>query len=183
MLIGDRNAVLIHLRKTGLGNLYHPGSVTCPSCKEEYEPEVDLNKLTLKRLEHMPDERGEYSFFLGTMKKNIKFRFLRGEDENRLNKTNKGGIKKKGSTYKITTSITDRYKLQIMEVEGNRDKTYVAKVVSYMPMLDSVHFRQYIKEIAPGVDFNYVFTCKNCGHSYEDEVPLNYRLFYPNAEL
>ena len=70
-----------------------------------------------------------------------------------------------------------------MEVEGNRDKTYIAKLVSAMPMKDSLVFREYSKLISPGVDFNYEFECTNCGHHYEDDVPMTYRLFYPNADL
>jgi len=183
MLIGDRNAVLIQLRRTGLGDDYNPGPVTCPSCKEDYEPDIDLSKLVLKKLEHEPDADGWYDFLLPTMKKNIKFRFLRGADENKLAKSTKGGTKKKDSSYKISTSVTDRYKLQIMEVEGNKDKIYISRLVAAMPMLDSVHFRKYVREIAPGVDFNYEFTCKGCGYRYESDVPLNYRLFYPNADI
>jgi len=183
MLIGDRNAVLIHLRRTGLGDEYNPGPIGCPSCKEDYEPDIDLSKLSLKKLEHEPDSNGWYEFFLPTIKKNIKFRFLRGSDENKLSKSTKGGVRRKGSSYKISTSVTDRYKMQIMEVEGNKDKTYISRLVSAMPMLDSVHFRKYVREIAPGVDFSYNFCCKNCGYTYEDDVPLNYRLFYPNADI
>ena len=182
MLIGDRNAVLIHLRRTGLGNIYQPGKMTCPSCNEEYVPDVDLDKLTLKELEDMPDENGHYDFLLPLMKKKIKFRMLNGKDESKISKTSDTGKKAKGK-YKVSKGITERYRLQIMEVEGNKDKLYIAKLISAMPMRDSIAFREYVKLMSPGIDFNYMFECTKCGHNYEGDVPMTYRLFYPNADL
>ena len=183
MLVGDRNTILIHVRKTGMGEDYRPGKMTCPSCNEQYEPVVNLNLLKLKYLEIKPDERGEYDFLMPIIKKNIKFRFLNGRDENKITKatqvTKKGG----SSNFKVSKAVTERYRLQIMEVEGNRDKIYISKFVSAMPMKDSLVFREYVKLISPGIDFNYEFDCTNCGHHYEDEVPVTYRLFYPNADL
>jgi hypothetical protein len=183
MLVGDRNAVLIHLRRTGFGDLYQPGKITCPSCNEEYVPDVDLSKLQMKWLENAPDENGWYQFLLPIMKKNIKFRLLNGNDENKITKASSVGTKKGTGKYQVAKGVTERYRLQIMEVEGNKDKLYIAKLISAMPMKDSVAFREYAKIISPGVDFNYAFECKHCGHVYEDDVPMTYRLFYPNAEL
>ena len=93
MLVGDRNTVLIHLRRTGLGDIYKPGKMTCPSCGEEYYPEVDLSRLELKKLKDSPDENGCYSFKLPNMDKNIKFRMLNGKDENRIAKASEHGTK------------------------------------------------------------------------------------------
>ncbi len=184
MIVGDRNAVLIYLRRTGFGDIYKPGKTVCPSCNEEYIPEIDLSELKMKWIEEMPDEEGYYDFLMPTMKKNIKFRMLNGRDENRISKaiSSSGYGTKKGS-YRISKSMTERYKMQIVEVEGNRDKLYISKFVSAMPMKDAAAFREYVKLISPGVDFNYTFECNLCGHTYEDEVVMNHRLFYPNAEL
>lgn len=183
MIVGDRNAILIHIRKTGMGEEYNPGKMTCPSCGEQYEPTVDLNQLKLKFLENKPDARGEYDFLLPIMKKNIKFKLLNGRDENRISKATQTTKKGGNVNYKVSKGITERYRLQIMEVEGNRDKLYISKLISAMPMKDSLVFREYTKLISPGVDFNYTFECTNCGHHYEDDVPMTYRLFYPNADL
>ena len=182
MIVGDRNAILIHVRKTGMGEEYMPGKMTCPSCGEQYEPVVDLNELKLKYLENTPDAKGEYDFLLPIMKKNIKFRILNGRDENKISKASQT-TQKGSSNYKVSKEVAERYRLQIMEVEGNRDKYYISKLISAMPMKDSLVFREYTKLISPGVDFNYSFECTNCGHHYEEDVPMTYRLFYPNADL
>ena len=184
MIVGDRNAVLIHARRTGLGEEYKPGKMICPSCGESYEPIVDLSKLALKKLENMPDAKGEYDFLLPIMKKNIKFRLLNGKDENRISKASQTSSGQKGGAgFKISKGVTERYRLQIMEVEGNRDKIYISKLISAMPMKDSLVFREYSKLVSPGIDFNYVFECTSCGHHYEGDVPMTYRLFYPDANL
>lgn len=183
MIVGDRNTILIHMRRNGLGEEYEPGKMTCPSCGEQYNPVVDLSKLKTKNLEHKPDANGEYDFLLPIMKKNIKFRFLNGRDEARISKATQTTKKGGNNNYKVSKAVTERYRLQIKEVEGNRDPLYISRFISAMPMKDSLVFREYVKLISPGIDFNYEFSCTNCGHLYEDEVPMTYRLFYPNADL
>jgi hypothetical protein len=183
MITGDRNSVLIYLRRTGLGDEYMPGKVTCPSCGEEYEPVIDLSKLNMKELDTLPDKNGEFDLFLPVIKKNIKFRMLTGADESRIQRASDTGVKKGKSKYKVSTGVTERYRLQIMEVEGNRDKSYISRFISAMPMKDSMLFREYAKLVSPGIDFNYNFECTKCGHLYEDDVMMTYRLFYPKADM
>jgi hypothetical protein len=183
MLVGDRNAILIHVRKIGMGEEYSFGNITCPSCERPFAPVVNLDELKLNYLKDKPDERGEYDFLMPLMKKNIKFRLLNGKDEIRISKATQISQKGKAGNYKISKAITERYKLQIMEVEGNRDKLYISKFVSAMPMRDSLVFREYVKRISPGVDFGYTFQCEHCGHVFEDDVPITYKLFYPDADL
>lgn len=183
MVVGDRNAILIKARIIGIGEEYYPGKMVCPSCTEQYEPKVNLSLLQFKKLEDMPDAKGEYDYKLPIMKKRIKFRLLNGRDENRINKLNQVTKKGGATNYKVAKTVTERYRLQIVEVEGNRDPFKISQMVSAMPMKDSIAFREYTKLISPGVDFAYDFECANCGHIYEDEVPMTYRLFYPNADL
>lgn len=182
MLIGDRNVVLVQMAKNGIGEIYNPGEVIrCPHCKEVIAPDVDLNKLKLKYLAVEPDEKGEYNFLLPFMNIPIKFRMLTGYDENRLSKPNMKKASK--DAFKVSTNVTDKYKLQIMEVGGQRDKLYVDKLVKIMPMRDSNAFREYVKLITPGMDYDYDFVCTECESHFTAEVPLTARLFYPNVEL
>lgn len=179
LLSGDRNFLLIEIRKTGFGSIYYPGEVTCSSCGQDDKPAVDLNKLTPKMLEVMPDESGEYPVMLPLTKMNIKFRLLRGSDEKRLSKLIESGQKKQ-SGVKVSKLITERYLLQIMEVNGNRDKTYISKFINIMPTKDSLFFRQYNKEIEPGINLDYEFECPYCNHVEVKNVPINSALFYPD---
>jgi len=69
-----------------------------------------------------------------------------------------------------------------MEVNGNRDKTYIKKFIAAMPMKDSMFFREYLNRIEPGIDLSYDFTCPNCGHVDTKDAPITHKLFYPDLE-
>lgn len=181
MLSGDRNFLLIEMRKTGLGTDYIPGEITCPSCGQAHTPVIDLDKLKSKDLEIMPDSAGEYDVQLPIIKANLKFRLLTGKDEKRLSKLSEN----KGSStggIKVSKLITEKYVMQIMEVNGNRDKLHIKKFISIMPMKDSAFFREYLRRIEPGLDLSYDFDCPNCGHVDTRDIPITPRLFYPDLE-
>jgi hypothetical protein len=181
MVSGDRNYLLIEIRKTGFGDEYKPGEQTCGSCGQEYSPIVDLSKLTPKMLEVMPDSDGLYSLEMPVTKIPIRFRLLRGSDEKRLSKMIESGQKKPGGA-KVSRLITERYLLQIMEVNGNKDKLYISKFISAMPTKDSLFFREYNKQVEPGINLEYEFECTHCSATETKTVPINSRLFYPEAE-
>ena len=182
MLTGDRNAVLMALRTTGYGDDYEVNT-TCPSCSHENNSIVYLSELGRKEMADKPDSEGLFALQLPKCKANIKFRLLRGSDEVRLQKVAELGKKTIGKNIKVQTVLTERYLLQIMEVNGNRDKTYIKKFISVMPIADSLFFREYTKEIEPGVDLTYDFECKSCGHNYNTDVPITAKLFWPNAKI
>lgn len=179
MLSGDRNYVLIEARRTGLGDEYKPGKIRCESCSNEFEPTVDLSLLKSRDITEIPDSEGFYSVTLPVTKINIKFRLLRGTDEKRLSKA----MEKKAGNSRVSRLITERYLLQIMEVNGNRDKTYINKFISAMPTKDSLFFREYNRQLEPGIDLNYEFECSHCGHLQERDVPITSKLFYPDADV
>lgn len=180
MVSGDRNYLLIEIRKTGFGNEYKPGEIMCPECGQFDRPVVNLDLLKPRLLEQMPNEKGEYELELPVTKMIIKFRLLRGSDEKRLSKTIESGNKK--GNVRVSKLVTERYLLQIMEVNGNRDKTYISRFISAMPTKDSLFFREYNRQIEPGIDLNYTFECPHCGNFHEQDVPINSKLFYPESK-
>lgn len=182
MLSGDRNFLLIEMRKTGLGSDYVPGEIMCPSCGQVHTPTIDLDKLSAKPLEIMPDANGEYDVMLPIIKANIKFRLLTGKDEKRLAKLSEGNSAKGAGGIKVPKLITEKYVMQIMEVNGNRDKLHIKKFISIMPMKDSMFFREYLRRIEPGLDLSYEFECPSCGHLDSRDIPITPKLFYPDLE-
>jgi len=181
MLSGDRNYILVQVRKTGLGSDYVPGEVQCPSCGQVHEPTIDLGKIESKPLEIMPDEDGEYTVELPIMKMSIKFRLLTGHDEKRLSKLAESKGKKSGG-IKVNKLITEKYVMQIMEVNGQRDKLYIKKFIAAMPMRDSMFFREYVRRIEPGLDLSYEFECPSCGELDIKDIPITPKLFYPDID-
>jgi hypothetical protein len=181
MLSGDRNFLLIEMRKTGLGSDYIPGEITCPSCNEPHEPTIDLDLIKSKPLKIEPDAEGEYDLLLPVMKMNIKFRLLTGRDEKRLAKLSEVKGNKSGG-IKIKKLVTEKYIMQIMEVNNNRDKLYIKKFIAIMPMKDSMFFREYLRRIEPGLDLSYEFECPNCGEFDIKDIPVTPKLFYPDLD-
>ena len=181
LLTGDKNAVLLALRSTGYGDDYEV-KMTCPECTETYKTTVKLSSLKYKPLQGEPDQNGEFSVQLPKMKMMVKFRLLTGKDENYLTKKVESLKKFKKNTGE-SNLLTERFVLQIMEANGNRDKIYISNVISKMPISDSYYLREYMGLIEPGVDMDTEFECKNCGHTYEDTVPVTAKLFWPNAKI
>lgn len=181
MLSGDRNFLLIEMRKTGLGTDYIPGEISCPSCGQSHSPVIDLDKLKSKNLEIMPDSMGEYDVQLPIIKANLKFRLLIGKDEKRLAKLSESKTGTAGGV-RVSKVVTEKYLMQIMEVNGNRDKLHIKKFISIIPMKDSAFFREYLRRIEPGLDLSYDFDCPNCGHLDTRDIPVTPKLFYPDLE-
>lgn len=181
MITGDRNTVLIKLRQTGYGNDY-PVKMTCPKCNEEFETNVDLSTLKLKTLEIEPDYNNEFDVNLPKTKWKVKFRLLTGKDEAYLNKASERTKKtKKNSQY--SSLLTERYLLQIMEINGNRDKTHIKKAVEALPIADSLFFRSYVSEIEPGINLEHEFECNACHEVFIEDTVIGARLFWPNAKV
>jgi hypothetical protein len=181
MISGDRNFLLIEMRKTGLGSDYIPGEITCSSCREVHEPTINLDLIKSKPLKIEPDVNGEYDLLLPIMKMNIKFRLLNGRDEKRLSKLSEVKGKKTGG-IKVKKLVTEKYIMQIMEVNNNRDKLYIKKFIAAMPMKDSMFFREYLRRIEPGLDLSYKFECPNCGEYDIKDIPVTPKLFYPDLD-
>lgn len=181
MLSCDRNYVLIQLRIDGFGAEYEPGSMQCENCGNLYQPKVDLSLLKTKELKHMPDSEGMYFIELPMSKVKLRFRLLNGKDEIALQNKGVSSIKKGG--FKPKKMWSERYLLQIMEVNGESDKIFIKSFIDAMPLGDSQFFRKYAFEVEPGIDLNYNFTCTHCGHEDERAVPITPRLFYPDADI
>ena len=111
LLSGDRMAILLFLRTTGLGNEY-PQTVFDDD-RNLVEGIIDLSQIKMKNLEVKPDEKGEFDFILPTSKKNVKFRLLTHKDEKEIESIDKKQKEKNGG---ISTNTSLRLERSIMEV-------------------------------------------------------------------
>lgn len=181
MLVCDKNAVLLALRQEGYGNNYEV-KMTCPSCSKEFQDFVPLSELETKELEAQFDEDGLFAVTLPKTKWVLKFKLLTGRDELLLSKKSEV-YKKTKNNEKYQQFLTERYFLQIQQINGHTDKLVIKKAISNMPISDSLFLREYIREIEPGIDMNWHYTCKHCSHTFEDSVPITAKLFWPNAKI
>lgn len=180
LLSGDRNALMIAIRASGYGQIYDP-EYTCPECSFKNELAVDLNQIPIKPLVIEPVALGlnEFEFRLPVTGKRCTFKFLTGREEEEILAMSEMR-KKKG--LQSSVAVTTRLFYSLVEVDGNRDRSFISKFSQLMPARDSVALRKFIDDSEPGVDLTIEFTCKGCNYGEEMQMPMSSNFFWPNAK-
>ena len=181
LLIGDRNAIVISARVSGYGNVYRT-QITCPNCLTEQKHNFDLNDAnsttSQQILSELPEEieiteNGDYSVVLPKSNLNVVLRLLTGKDENKLsaslNKDNQ-------QTQRLVTTQLEH---MIKSVNGNGTTEAIQYVAQNLPSADSAFLRKIYKSGVPNINLTLGFTCSNCSHSEDMEVPLTAEFFWP----
>lgn len=179
MISGDRNALMVAIRVSGYGREYNP-VFNCPACSTQNELQIDLASLDIKplKLEAGDEFANLFYYDLPLTKKRVGFKFLTGEEEERILQSLEMK-KKKG--IQNENLVTTRLLSSIVEVNGVTDRGQIAKFVQYMPARDSLALRKYIDENEPGVDMTVEFMCQNCDHVADIALPMGPTFFWPNA--
>lgn len=149
LLSGDRMAILIYLRTTGLGNEYE--QMVFDSSGKMVKATIDLTEVKTKTLTVKPDELYEFDFILPLSKKNIKFRLLTQKDEDQISEIDEKLMEKNGD---VSTMNSLRLERCIMEIDGDRDKMKISHILKNLTLLDVRKFNKYVTEIEPGLDLN-----------------------------
>lgn len=140
MLEGDIEAILIFLRNTSFGPEYKI-SLTDPKTGKLFETEILLDELNIKRIPNSPDENGCFITTLPRSGSTVKLRPLTyGEimDIERMSEQYPVG--------RIAPKVTWRLERQIQEVDGNTDRGQIAQFVESLPIMDSKHIRNFMRE-------------------------------------
>ena len=151
LLEGDRIALLIFLRASGLGEI-HKQIVWDEDLMAYIDGEVDLTKLKQKKLLIKPGEDGEFEYVLPISTKKIKFKFLTGKDEADISDSDESYMKRNGD--KISNKIIFRLEKSVTEFDGNRDKIFISNSLKKITIKDSRSLRKYMNENEPGLDYN-----------------------------
>ena len=181
MLIGDRNAVIIAARASGYGNVYET-QIACPNCGTKARMSFDLSKPKIQEIDHnekifKKNQDGNYLIELPNTGFEVEVRLLTGKDENYL--TQLAQNKKKNNLG--DSAMTDQYKMMIVSVAGEKDRSVLSKFVDAMPAVDSRFLRKAYKVIIPSVKISEDFTCNSCGHKQELEVSFGADFFWPDS--
>lgn len=181
LVSGDRNAIMVAVRITGYGRPYEVG-VQCPECEEKSSYSFDLAALPVKRLSVDPIENGRnlFEFVLPRSGARIQWRFMTGRDEEDLSQT--ATAKKKAKLAQSDDAVTSRLLKMVVSINGNADKTAIARALPNMPSQDSKAFRDHIQENEPGIEMTGLFKCPQCGESSEVAVPFGASFFWPSAK-
>ena len=181
LLVGDRNAILIAARVSGYGNSYET-NVTCPNCSTVNKHMFDLNDLEIYHgdavdsSEVTQNEDGTFTTILPRIKVEATFRLLSGNDEKNLRKQVENARKKRQEE----NSVTRQLRQIVVAVNGDTQQQNINYVIDNMPSSDARHLRLMYKLTAPDIDMTQDFTCSNCGHEQDMEVPLTADFFWPD---
>jgi len=179
LISGDKNAIMTFLRITGYGPEYKV-EITCPDCDDDVTTEFDLTKLNMKMLDTDPVASGlnrfDFTMPSGTV---VEFKFLTSKEEKFI--ADEQDKLKKMTNSPLDHNITTRLKYQIIAVNGNEDKSYINKFISVMNVRDSRAFRKYFDDVEPDMIMKQEFSCVQCGHRGEVDIPVTVSFFWPDS--
>jgi hypothetical protein len=169
LIVGDKNALFIAARVLGYGSNY----------TFEYGDEshtVDLSTLDNKPFNESLITKGnnEFNFTLPYSETKITFKILTSSDEKKIEKE-LNGLKKinKDNSPELST----RLKYIITSVGGDRDEKTIREFVdNYLLARDSRALREYIKNVQPDVNLNYILSS-----GVEVTIPISLNFFWPDA--
>ena len=176
MLVGDKNAVIIKARISGIDENYNV-NITCPRCGTPDEYEYNLNDIKANsgdpEAEVSPE--GTFDIELPLSKAVVTVRLLTGHDEKFLQEQE---MKKK--KHKLPeTPLTDQFKKLIVSVNGETGGEVIGKFAENMLNKDAIALSRRYNEVAPNIDLKQPFECKSCDHSDFVTVPLTPEFFWP----
>lgn len=177
LLIGDRNAIIIAARVSGYGNDYST-SIQCPVCETKQNYTFDLNLANVyygeesSALESTINDNGTITCRLPKTDIEIVARLLTGKEEQNLTSIMNGD-----------KLISKQLESLIVSVNGDTSREAINYVANNIPSIDSRHLRIAIKKATPTVDLTQEFSCEECGHTQEMEVPLTADFFWPDRRV
>tara|TARA_R100001377_G_scaffold84631_2_gene68623 strand:- start:76 stop:897 length:822 start_codon:yes stop_codon:yes gene_type:complete len=174
LLTGDRNAVIIASRVSGYGNDYST-EVSCPACDTKQNYSFDLNNASFvhgsfdEDLQVTDNRDGTFTCVLPKTQVTVVARLLTGKEEDKVANLNKSN-----------NLISDQLQNIILSVNDDSTPQAIQYVAKNMPSFDSRHLRMVLKMATPNIDLTQEFSCTECGHEQEMEVPLTVDFFWPD---
>lgn len=170
LLVADKDAIILFLRSTAYGDKI-PLQFKCTNCGSENDTDFRISSLEMKDNISYPNEKGELEFTLPITKSNVKIKPLTVADEKVLEQKLKS---KRRYFYGVEyfEEVTERYALQIVEINGKTDKSYINKFIKSMPIKDSTALREFVENSEPGIDKNIKLSCSNCHTQYKDTLRI-----------
>ena len=154
-----------------------------PNCLEQKKVTIDLSELGAKEIDfdQYPKGVNEFETILPAAEKKITFKLLTSADEQAI--TDEMKRMKKKIVGMGDTEVTTRLKYAIVTVEGKDNRGEIWKFVDSMLSKDSLFLRNQIVQVSPDVDSTFDFTCADCGHNEELNVPMDISFFWPSNKL
>jgi hypothetical protein len=171
ILVVDKDAIMIAARVLGYGKDY----------SFEFNGEqVTVDLSTLKEKEFDPsviNSKNEFSFTLPHSGNNITFKLLTHGDEKKIDKELEGlrKIDPKGS-FELST----RLKYMIASINNDYENKTIREFVDNAFLArDAKAFREYVNQIAPGLDLKFTYSDENEAEK-EAALPIGLNFFWPD---
>ena len=146
LMEGDIEAVLIFLRNTAFGPEYSV-TLTDPKTDKQFVVDLLLDELNIKQPKVKPDENGLLTTILPKSGNTVKVKPLTYGEIIELDK-----MAEQYPVGRIAPKVTWRLTKMIQEIDGNNDKSHIAMFVENLPIADSKHIRNFLKENQPSLD-------------------------------
>ena len=168
----DRQAILIFLRNTAFGpefNIF----VNDPKTNQSFTAKVDLSEVSIKEFKLIPNENGEFKYFMEKSKVDITFKFLTRKQQKELEE-----IEKSWNGNGVAPIVTKELEMMIKSVSGNREMMNIHNFVQNLPIKDSQDFRKFVRENKPSLDLKKTVKTPS-GDTIQVEIGFGVEFFRP----
>jgi len=172
LLEGDIETILIFLRNTSFGPEYEL-TLTDPKTGKLFNHTIVLDELNIKKTQVSPDENGLFVTKLPKSGVEVKLKPLTFYDTLEIDR-----MVEQYPAGRVAPKITWRLTKQIVEVNGETDKGYIARFVESLPIMDSKYIRNFIKENQPSLDLTRTAVAPS-GELVSFEITFGVEFFRP----
>ena len=146
LLEGDVEAILIFLRNTSFGPEYNV-TVNDKTTGKNFETTILLDELNIKRTQVTPDENGMLTTILPRSGNTVKVKPLTYSEILELD-----NMVEQYPIGRIAPSVTWRLNKIVQEVDGITDREKISSFIDSLPIMDSKHIRNFVKENQPSLN-------------------------------
>jgi len=172
LLEGDIEAILIFLRNTAFGPEYQI-SLTDPITNKQFSVDLLIDELKIKQPKEKPNENGFFTTRLPKTGLIVKLKPLTYGEIVELDK-----MAEQYPNGRVVPKITWRLNKIVQEIDGNTDRTNIALTIENLPIADSKHIRNFIKDNQPSLDLTKTLQAPS-GEKVTFDVTFGTEFFRP----
>jgi hypothetical protein len=172
LLTGDIEAILIFLRNTAFGPEYEV-SLTDPKTDRRFPVTILLDELNIKKTEIKPNEEGTFIVKLPKTGSEVKLKPISLMDSLDLEK-----MANDYPSNRVAPKVTWRLNKQIISVDNNTDRGYIAKFIESLPIADSKFIRNFLNDNEPRLDLQKEVTAPS-GEKVIVDITFGVEFFRP----
>jgi hypothetical protein len=172
LLEGDIEAILIFLRNTAFGPEYQV-TLTDPTTNRPFVADLLLDELKIRQTKEKPDENGFLTTTLPKTGMVVKVKPLTYGEIVELDK-----MVEQYPVGRVAPKITWRLNKMIQEMNGDTDRTNIALTIESLPIADSKHIRNFIRENQPSLELTKTLQAPS-GEKVTFDVTFGVEFFRP----